>query len=276
MKYADLRHPVVSSAVIAALLTGIVAVAAPRGAWAQDPEPVVEETEATEPEPEAEVEVTPAIPDEPAEPATRRAPKVRGLSWTALTGGVPESGGIIHGEMGFSGLPRASYQHALGDGLSLGATLAFDFAGTRVEGFDASFIFGATARYGLLLPMDIDLGLRATVGARIPGASRSRSIGGLVVRASRTAAIVLDIDANVGWIVEHRFLVGGGITLPIELAFGGPGTTFNVPILVGAIAEYHVTAPMALTLDVKAGPHLSTADGIAFGLRAMLGIAYRI
>ena len=261
MKYANLRH-----SALAATFTLAFALA-PRVASAQEePEPSTESS--------AEEDSTPPIT---RTPASKSSDRPRGLTWTALTGYIPESGGIIHGEMGFSGLPRASYQHAIGSGLSLGATLAFDFMGSRVGPFQPSFMIGATARYGLMLPMDTDLGLRATVGARIPGPAKEISTFGINTTSGRDAAIVIDIDANAGWIVAHRFLVGAGITLPLEIAFGGTaGSTFNVPILIGAIAEYHVTAPLGLTLDVKAGPHMSTADGIAFGMRAMLGIAYRI
>ena len=56
-----------------------------------------------------------------------------------MTGAVPEAGAIVHGEMGFSGLPRVSYHHSLGGGLSLGGFASFDFGGYRpVDAFDAS------------------------------------------------------------------------------------------------------------------------------------------
>jgi hypothetical protein len=191
-------------------------------------------------------------------------PDLGGLSWTISTGGVPEAGALIFLEMGFSGLPRVSYHHTIAEGLSIGGLVSFDYSGFRPEeAFDGSVVIGVPIRYRPALPFALDLGLRATAGVRLLGPSDHN-------------AILLDVGASFGFAIERRFIIGGGIDMPIAIAFGGTGNAVLYwPLLVGPILEFHVTPPLALTFDVKVGPHLATHD-TDFGLRAHLGVAYRL
>ena len=231
---------------------------------------------ATPPIPPLPGPTDPATAEEPKRQAPptakddpRRPGETRGLTWTIKTGRIPDDGSIIEGEMGFSSLPRVSYHYSLGGGLSLGGMVAFDYAGNRPsDAFDSTIAFGVPVRIGFDVS-GVDVGLRGMVGARRPGA-RGRSF-----------ALLFEVEAHAGWNVEHRLLVGGGVSIPMALSFGSgdfPGSTdkaaLDVPLLIGPFAEFHVTPPLAITLDIKVGPHLST-DANKFGLRANLGVAYR-
>ena len=191
-------------------------------------------------------------------------PSLRGVSWTVMTGQVPEDGAIVQFEMGFSGLPRAAYHHSIGNGLSIGAQVAFDYARNRPDrAFDPAVIIAPTVRYRI--PYDsIDIGARAAMGMRLPG------------QAGRDFAFTLDLEANMGFLVEHRFIVGGGIAMPIAFGLGNLRSVLDWPILIGPFAEYHIIPPVALTLDVKAGPHLTSFGNSGFGLRALFGLAVRL
>jgi len=200
----------------------------------------------------------------PTELGRRARPgEVRSVSWTVKTGKIPAAGGLLVGEMGFSGLPRVSYQHTLLEGFSLGVLLAFDYAGHRpAEAFDPTVVVGLPLRF--TLPAEgWDLGLAATLGLRLEGPQ------------DRLLALLVDLETNVGFTIEHRVLIGGGVALPMSLGVGGSGARFDVPILVGPFVEFHPIPPLAVVFDLKAGPHLATSGGTAFGLRTHLGIGYR-
>ena len=48
-----------------------------------------------------------------------------------------------------------------------------------------------------------------------------------------------------------------------------------MPILIGPVAEFHVTPPLAITLDAKFGPGFNTNDKIRFAMKIHAGAAYR-
>ena len=75
--------------------------------------------------------------------------------------------------------------------------------------------------------------------------------------------------------MENRFIVGGGLDVPIALAFGGT-TNLSMPILFGPLFEFHVTPPLAMTFNLRFGPHINSTGGTYFGLAMMAGIAYRL
>src|SRR5205823_3658488 len=52
----------------------------------------------------------------------------RGLSWDLMAGGIPESGSLVEGELGFSGLPRVAYHYSLSPDMSVGGMVTFDYA----------------------------------------------------------------------------------------------------------------------------------------------------
>ena len=88
-------------------------------------------------------------------------------------------------------------------------------------------------------------------------------------------ALLLNAGASVGLAVENRFLVGGGVDIPFRIAIPSQGdVAVSLPILFGPMAEFHLTPPLAVTLDLKVGPHINTG-GTVFGIRLLAGAAYR-
>lgn len=222
------------------------------------PAPAPEEKPAT-PAPET-APATPAPSSPPAPPST--GSPASNITWTMLAAMIPDRGGILQGEVGFSGLGRIAYHQSLSDALSVGALVAFDYAGYRTDAvFTSRMIIAAPIRYAVALSDTLVVGLRGDPGVVIPFA------GGF--------GIQLDLQAHIGWIFEQRFVFGPGIDMPIELQFAGGKGALAWPILIGGVFEYHVAPPFALTLDAKVGPSLSTSGGFAFGLRAHGGLAYR-
>jgi hypothetical protein len=50
-----------------------------------------------------------------------------------------------------------------------------------------------------------------------------------------------------------------------------------VPILIGPAFEWHFTNDLALTAELKFGPHIMTDGyGVDFGARFLVGIAYNL
>lgn len=228
-------------------------------AWAQTDTATAADT--PPPDPAGPRSSPPAVA---ASPGLGEAPReIRGLSWTVLTGAIPDRGGIVHLEMGFSSLPRVSYHHSLGGGLSVGGALAFDYAGSRPgDAFDASVVVGVPVRWQAPLG-GLDLGVRGMPGVRLPG------------MVGLDAALLLELGASLGFNVEHRVVAGPSLTMPIAIGFGG-ASNLDWPILAGGFVEFHVVPALALTLEAQLGPHLSTGRGTELGLRSHLGVAYRL
>ena len=65
------------------------------------------------------------------------------------------------------------------------------------------------------------------------------------------------------------------IPMALELR-SGRTANLTFPILAGPFAEFHITPPLAVTLDTKVGPHLNSSGGQIFGLRILAGVAYRL
>jgi hypothetical protein len=221
------------------------------GAWAQTQSATVADDASTK-----------TAPPRP----TLRPPKIRGLSWSIKTGRIPSSGGIIHGSMGFSELPRLAYHHTIQPNLSVGGLVAFDYGHNHPsDSFDGALLLGVPVRYRKPLGR-LDLGLAGVVGVRFPG------------QRGRDLSILIEAEANLGFPVHHRFIVGGGVSTPLWIGAGNKGLVFDVPLLLGPFIEFHVTPPLALTLEAKAGPYFTSEANrqTGFGMRTSLGIAYRL
>ena len=209
---------------------------------------------------------------DPAEPAVEapaeEAPldiTVRGLSWDVLAGGVPSSGGLLHFDLGFSALPRATYHYTLLPGFSLGGLVALDYARWAPDtAFTSSLVVAGALRYSLFRSETWSIGLRGDPGVRI-GFDDPFLFG-----------ILLNVQMHVGYSVEPRVIVGGGIDVPMEIGIPDQGSAFfSAPLLVGGFVEWHVTPVLALTADLKFGPHLNTT-GTIFGMRVLAGMAVRL
>lgn len=195
------------------------------------------------------------------------SPVVRGLSWDVMGGGVPTSGALVHAEAGFSGLPTVAYHHSLRRGFSIGGLVGFDYGHYRPRrGFFESLVIAAPLRWTLFRDSDWSAGLRADPGLR------------LAFFDGTDVGLMVNISGHAAYTLEHRIIVGGGIELPVLLNIptrSGRSTSFAVPVLVGAIAEFHVAPPLGLTVDMKLGPHIATS-GVRVGLKMMLGAVYRL
>lgn len=220
-----------------------------------------------------EAQAQAADKDEPAaqEATTENESVVAGLSWDMVGGGIPSSGALIEGGIGFSGLLRGGYHYTLQPGLSVGGMASFDYAYWAPRAaFAPALLFQASGRYTLLNNDNLSIGVRADPGLGFFFAGGKRSGFAL--------GILLNVGGTVGWYVQNRMVIGGGIDIP--LVFGIPtsrGDAFlQAPILIGPVFEFHVTPPLALTFDVKMGPNLRTGVDSTFGLKMMAGVAYRL
>ena len=246
------------SFLFAAMLAAAPAVAAAQTESEPPPEDAAPAETATESETAEEPPTTSTEPT-PTEVA------VRGLSWDILAGGVPSSGGLLQAELGFSALPRVAYHYTLMPDFSLGAVAALDYARWSPDAaFTTSLVVAAATRFSLYRDDEWSIGLRGEPGVRI-GFDDPFVFG-----------ILVNLQGHVGYTVEPRLIVGGGIDVPLELGIPDKGKAFFIaPLLFGGFAEFHVTPPLALTIDVKFGPHLNTA-GTTFGMRVLAGLAVRL
>jgi hypothetical protein len=197
---------------------------------------------------------------------------VRGLSWDMVGGGIPNAGSIIHGELGFSGLPRVSYHYTLAPDFSLGALVAFDYGNwVAKRAFHPSLIIAVPIRFALYRDDTMSIAVRGD-----PGIVFGFSPG--------VFAAQIEVGGVIAFQVEDRFVIGGGLDFPImfgaqtgvESEDGTPNKFFlAMPILIGPVAEFHITPPLAITLDAKFGPAFRTSISPLFALKIHAGIAYR-
>lgn len=256
-------------------------------AGTDDPKPAQTETKPDAPSGTAtdEAKETPPVETKaPAdgEAATKAAPTTdattaeapdeaslpRGITWDAVAGGVPDSGGLVEGQLGFSGLPRIAYHASLAPDFSLGAAVAFDFAYWAPErAWRSSLLFQVPMRLALHETSSLNVGLKLEPGV------------GLFFGRPFTLGILANAGATVGFRIEERMVLGAGIDVPLMLwipteADVNPFLSF--PILLGPVFELHVMPPLALTLDFKMGPHINTTGGTTLGLKLMAGVAFRL
>lgn len=206
------------------------------------------------------------------EPTEEPATVSRGLSWNLLGGGIPSGGSIIEAGLGFSGLPHIAYHYGTGNTFSIGGSFSFDYAYWAPDfAFTPGILLQAPMRISLSNSDSFTFGLRLDpgIGFVFPKG------GGFLL------GILLNASANFGIPIQNRFILGGGVDIPMAL-FVGDATIFAIPLLFGPIFEFHVTPPLAITFDLKFGPHIDAGDApsgagshVFFGMKIMAGIAYR-
>ena len=191
-------------------------------------------------------------------------PLVRGLSWDVLGGGVPNAGALAQGEIGFS-IIRGAYHHSLGNGFSVGGSLGIDYARWRPESsFRPALVLAVPLRLRLAHGSGWSAGLRAEPGLSF--GSRPFTFG-----------VPLFVGASSLWTVESRFLLGLGVDIPAFFGIPKGSRVFlSLPVMLGPIAEFHLTPPLAVTLDAKAGFDFTTQGSPNAVLRILLGFAYRL
>ncbi len=189
---------------------------------------------------------------------------LRSVSWDASLGAVPKSGALIQAEAGFSEAARVSYHHTVAPGLSLGASVGFDYGQwvpNRQPGFSSALKLQGVARYTLWNEPGLRAGLRLNAGTRID-------------LASNNSGILLGGDLHVAWLLENRLFLGAGASVPIGIFFGNQAR-LSVPLLVGPVAEFHWAPSWAVTAELKVGADLNTS-GTRFASRVLVGVAYRL
>jgi len=210
----------------------------------------------------------PAFAEAPPATAEPASPVVRGLSWDMLGGGVPQSGALLQVEAGFSALPRVSYHHTLRRGFSIGGQVGLDYGYYRPQkGFLERVFFAAPIRWTVHRDSQWSVGFQAAPGVAL-GLFDGLDLG-----------LMAALGGSFAYTLENRIIIGGGVELPMLLNIPTSdrrSVSWTVPILAGPLAEFHITPPLALTLDTKMGVLLDTAVGARFAFKLMVGAAYRM
>lgn len=184
-------------------------------------------------------------------------------TWDALFAGPPR-GGMLHGEIGFSGLPKVAYHMGMSNNLSVGGSFAFDYAYFAPQAaFTPAILLQAPIRFRLHESGQLSFGLRADPGV------------GFIFGNVFTFGLLLNMAFNVGYAVNNQIIVGGGVDMPIAIRISDGGSGLVWPLLFGPMFEMHVTPAVALTADLKFGPWIDSAAGAIFGLKFLVGVAYR-
>lgn len=268
----DLRSATILVRLAAAITLGVAATLTAPGALFAEPQadddPPAEEAVAVDP---AEGDEPAAQPldgaDEPApEPADPGATLVRGLSWDAVAGGVPKSGAIAEVRVGFPGLLTAAYHYTVQPGFSMGGLVGFDYAYyVPKAAWTSSLILAVPLRYTLLRGETMSAAVRADPGVR------------LVLDDVFAFGLLANVEAVIAWTIENRFVVGAALDVPLGFMIPERGTVnLTVPLLVGAVAEMHLSPPLAITFEVKMGPSFNTSGGTQFAMQILAGAAYRL
>lgn len=221
-----------------------------------------EEVPPAEAEDVVETEAEDVVETEALDDSPPARPAGRALSWDATVGRVPAEGALIEASLGFSGLPRLSYTQTMGPGVALGGLIGLDYGRWMLGPTpELSAIFAGVGR------VELYRGTRLGVGARGEAGLRVRSGSDLAMRGL--------FSLNLGYTLPSRAVLGIGLDLPIELgtrhkAYASFGALF------GPTAELHLVPDFAVTGTVKIGPIADGLEGAQFGLRAELGLAYRL
>lgn len=250
------------------LLSTIALLLTASTAYAQD-EKAAEKSEEKAPE-SAPAEAAPSENEEAPPEEAEDGSLDRGLSWDVTAGVVPTGGAIIQVEAGFSSMLRASYHYTMDPGFSVGGMVSVDYGYWAPSlAFAPALLLQAPIRYSFIHNDSMSFGVRADPGI------------GLFFKGSNAPVfsfgLLLNVSASIGFVVQNRMIIGGGVDLPLIVGFNSETAFARLPILFGPTLELHATPPLALTLEAKIGPSFATggADTI-FGFRLLAGVAYRM
>lgn len=195
------------------------------------------------------------------DPLSNQVSRGNRATWDALFAGPPR-GSMLHGEIGFSGLPKVAYHMGMSADLSVGVSFAFDYAyfAPRLA-FTPGILLQVPIRYRLHESGQFSVGLKAEPG-----------IG--FYFSPFVFDLLLNVGVNFGYAVNNQIIVGGGVDMPIGIGINDNGASLAWPLMFGPMFEMHITPAVALTADLKLGPWLSTG-GTTFALKFLVGVAYR-
>ncbi|MFO0725280.1 MAG: hypothetical protein U1E65_15970 [Myxococcota bacterium] len=189
-----------------------------------------------------------------------------GAAWDAKFGAIPRSP-IFMGELGYSNIPKLTYSIGVAENFAIGPAFTFDLAyyGTR-GGITPGLMFSAPMRISLARQGNMSVGLNLE-----PGLALRFPNGGDV-----QFGLLLNAGANIGFKIAPQVVLGGGVDLLLGMIFT-PNFAFVIPIFFGPVLEFHATPQVAITFDMKLGPHITAGDGgsfTMFGIRVNAGVAY--
>ncbi|MGF1508203.1 MAG: hypothetical protein ACFB9M_01725 [Myxococcota bacterium] len=191
----------------------------------------------------------------------------------------------VAGELGYSGLPRASYLYPFSPQFSIGGEFILDLGlfyriTDSVPG-TVTLAAGAPIKLVLSEKNKIVIGTEFTPGIGIGidtgGVSFDFDEGGTTVNQDESFALLLHSGVHVGYKADPQLIVGGGVEIPLTIYFSS--VTFAVvPILFGPMVEYEVLENLAITGDLKLGPHIGVGDfgNTGFGFKFQAGVAYAL
>jgi hypothetical protein len=200
---------------------------------------------------------------------------IRRSSWNLMAGGVGGNGDVLQGEIGFS-MVTAAYHHSLSERLTIGGMVGVDYGLWAPDDpyFGAAVVLGMPIRFSIHESARYGFTLKAVPGLYLGFDQEGRFSDEFI------PGIWLDVGVSGGYRLDHGFVVGGGVDIPMLIGFPTEyrDTFLALPILIGPMAEWHFVDELAVTADLKFGPHIITDDyhGSNFGVRFLLGLAYHL
>lgn len=189
-----------------------------------------------------------------------------GAAWDAKFGQIPR-GAMFLGELGYSNLPKLTYSIGIAENFAVGPAFTFDLAGyTTRGGITPGLSFSAPMRLSLAKQgnMSAALNLEPGIYLRFPGGDVN-------------FGLLLNAGGVIGFKLAPQVFLGGGVDLLLAFNFT-PAFAVVIPLFFGPVFEYHATPNVAITFDMKLGPHITAGDGgsfTQFGIRVNAGVAYK-
>lgn len=191
-----------------------------------------------------------------------------GAAWDAKFGQIPR-GAMFLGELGYSNIPKLTYSIGVAENFAIGPAFTFDLAYYTTRG-------GITPGLSFSAPMRLSLVKQGNMSAALnlePGIFLRFPNGGDV-----QFGLLLNAGGVIGFKLAPQVFLGGGVDFLMALNFT-PGFAFVLPLLFGPVFEYHATPNVAITFDMKLGPHITASSdfgsGTQFGIRVNAGVAYK-
>ena len=185
--------------------------------------------------------------------------------WDYLFGGIKE-GQMIAGSFGYSGLPRIEYHAGIDEGFSLGGAFVIDIGYYSPERgrIDLGMLLSAPMRFSLVRDSKLSAAIRLEPGV------------GYFLIPDFNFGVLVNVGMSLGFRVNERVQVGGGVDVPLAVAVDPFVLTF--PVLLGPMLEIHPIKNLAVTVDLKVGPNVVAVSGdgdVEFGLKLAVGVAYQ-
>jgi hypothetical protein len=201
-----------------------------------------------------------------AEAQSRTAPPVPGTPYSLLGGETVGAGvDVASGEFGWPGI-SFGWTHGLSRDRDVGARFDLLFGFEEVS---SASQFGI----GFRVP------LRQTVLRRDRIAVLLHVDPGLKIYTTSPAAFgfAFPVGATIGYAAQRNLTVAFGVDMPMFLQVSGPGSVrFIFAPTFGPALEYHVDPRLAVGINTRFGPVISSSGGSEFGFVTQLVLGYRM